>query len=128
MPYYHTTYNEPPSKSVVHDIMLKLVTTMHEKSIPFCFLVGDMPTYKTTVQLKVEKSIMKMQVLTCWQARASKWHKMKKSTIRLPPNDDTLNCHSQMTNYITYCQIHYELLEHPSPISHGWEFMRGNAG
>ena len=45
--------------------------------------------------------------------------------IRLPPNDDLLNCHLQTTNYISYCQIHYELLEHPSPIGHGWEFMRG---
>lgn len=53
-PYYHTTYNEPPSKSVLHDIMLKLLVAMREKSIPFSFLVGDMPTYKTIVQLKAE--------------------------------------------------------------------------
>ena len=33
-PYYHTTYNEPPSKSVLHDIMLKLLVAMREKSIP----------------------------------------------------------------------------------------------
>ena len=26
--YYHTTYNEPPSKSVLHDIMVKLVNAM----------------------------------------------------------------------------------------------------
>ena len=50
----HTTYNEPPSKSVVHDIMVKLVVALRTKSIPFCFLVGDMPTYKTIVQLKAE--------------------------------------------------------------------------
>ena len=53
-PYYHTTYNEPPSKSVVNDIMIKLLAAMQEKSIPFSFLVGDMPTYKTIVQLKAE--------------------------------------------------------------------------
>jgi len=30
----------------------------------------------------------------CGQARASWWHKMKKkSTVRLPPDDDTLNHH-----------------------------------
>ena len=41
---------------------------------------------------------------TCGQARASKWHKLKKmSTIRLPPDDDSLNHHLQSTNYITYC-------------------------
>jgi hypothetical protein len=55
-PYYHTTYNEPPSKSVMHDIMVKLVKAMCEKNIPFSFLVGDMPTYKTIVQLKVKNS------------------------------------------------------------------------
>ena len=53
-PYYHTTYPEPPSKSVLHDIMVKLVEAMIMKSIPFSFLVGDMPTYKTVVHLKAE--------------------------------------------------------------------------
>ncbi|KAJ4927219.1 hypothetical protein JOQ06_014954, partial [Pogonophryne albipinna] len=55
-PYYHTTYNEPPSKSVVYDIMVKLVEAMHKKNIPFSFLVGDLPTYKTIIQLKAENS------------------------------------------------------------------------
>ena len=27
--------------------------------------------------------------------------------------------------YITYCQLHYNLLEHPSPIGHGWEMRDG---
>jgi hypothetical protein len=63
---------------------------------------------------------------TCGHARASKWHKMKKkSTARLPPDDDTLNQHVKRTNYITYCQLHYNLIEHPSPIGHGWEIMNG---
>jgi hypothetical protein len=44
----------------------------------------------------------------------------KKSTARLPPDDDTLNQHVEGTNYITYCQLHYNLIEHPSPIGHGW--------
>lgn len=34
--------------------MVKLVKAMHEKNIPFSFLVGDLPTYKTIVQLKAE--------------------------------------------------------------------------
>lgn len=52
-PYYHTTYNQLPSKSVMHDIMVKLlVKAMREKYIPFSFLVGNMPTYKTILQLK----------------------------------------------------------------------------
>ena len=48
-PYYHTTYNEPPSKSVMHDITVKLVEAMQEKNIPFSFLVGDMPTYNIPI-------------------------------------------------------------------------------
>jgi len=65
--------------------------------------------------------------VTCGQARASRRHKMKKkkSTIRLPPDNDTLDQRLERTNYITYCQIHYNLLEHPSPIGHGWELMNG---
>jgi len=64
--------------------------------------------------------------VTCGQARASKWHKLKKkSMIRLPPDDDSLDLHVERTNYITYCQLHYNLLEHPSPIDHGWEILNG---
>ncbi|MES9880814.1 MAG: hypothetical protein ABW185_08030 [Sedimenticola sp.] len=64
--------------------------------------------------------------VTCGQARASKWHKLKKkSTIRLPPDDDTLDHHVERTNYITYCQLHYNLIEHPSPIGHGWTIENG---
>ncbi|KAL8608665.1 hypothetical protein ACOMHN_002894 [Nucella lapillus] len=29
------------------------------------------------------------------------------------------------TNYITYCQLHYNLFDHPSPIGHGWELVDG---
>jgi len=50
----------------------------------------------------------------------------KKSTVRLPPDDDTLNHHLERTNYITYCQVHYDLLEHPFIIGHGLEFRNGN--
>ena len=53
-PYYHATYNEPPKKSVMNDIMAKLVQTMGEKNMPFAFLVGDLPTYKLIVELKSE--------------------------------------------------------------------------
>jgi hypothetical protein len=64
--------------------------------------------------------------VTCGQARAFKWHKLKKkSTIRLPPDDDSLDLHVERKNYITYCQLHYNLLEHPSPIGHGWQILNG---
>jgi len=54
---------------------------------------------------------------TCGNARASKWHKLKKkSRTRFPPDDDSLDLHVERTSYITYCQLHYNLLEHPSLI------------
>ena len=65
-------------------------------------------------------------VVNCGQARVSQWHKLKKkSTIRLPPDDDSLGLHLERVNYITYCQLNYNLLEHPSPIGHGWEILNG---
>ena len=64
--------------------------------------------------------------VSCGQARASKWHKLKKKcTIRLPPDEDSLDLHLKRTNYLTYCQLHYNLQEHPSPIGHGWELVNG---
>lgn len=59
------------------------------------------------------------------QARASKWRKQKrKSTVTLPPDQDSLSIHLQRTSYITYCQIHYRNKDHPS-ICHGWELRSG---
>ena len=52
--YYHVTYNEPPKKSVLNDVMIKLLNTMKEKGMPFSFLVGDLPTYKLILELKTE--------------------------------------------------------------------------
>jgi len=43
--YFHTSYNQPPNKSVVNDIMEKLSTIIITKHIPFAFLVGDLPVY-----------------------------------------------------------------------------------
>jgi hypothetical protein len=64
--------------------------------------------------------------VSCGQARASKWHKLKKKcTMHLPPDSNTLDFHVERTNYITYCQLHYSLLEHLSPIGHGWGIMNG---
>ena len=53
-PYYHTTYNEPPKKSVINDVMSKLKNSMKEKSMPYAFLVGDLPTYKLILELTTE--------------------------------------------------------------------------
>ena len=52
--YYHATYPEPPGKSVLHDIIEKLLKAMAMKNMPFSFLVVDLPTYKTVVKLMAE--------------------------------------------------------------------------
>ena len=42
--YYQPTYPEPPSKSVINDIMVKNVEVIRKIIIPFLFMVGDLPT------------------------------------------------------------------------------------
>ena len=64
--------------------------------------------------------------VTCGQARASKWNKLKsKSLVCLSPDADSLNHHIERTNYISYCQLNYNMFKHPSPIGHGWELVNG---
>ena len=63
---------------------------------------------------------------TCAEARASKWNKLKKKkTSRLPPDEDTLVQHFKKVNYLAYCQIHFSMKQHPSPIGNGWEVING---
>ena len=45
--------------------------------------------------------------------------------IHLPPDDDSLDLHLKSTNYIVYCQRHYNIFEHPSPLGHGWQIING---
>ena len=52
--YFHMSYNQPPSKSVVNDIMDKLSTIITTKHMPFAFLVGDHPVYVLITLLKAE--------------------------------------------------------------------------
>ncbi|KAL8575003.1 hypothetical protein ACOMHN_064534 [Nucella lapillus] len=51
---FHTSYNQPPNKSVVNDIMDKLSTIITTKRMPFAFLVGDHPVYVLVTLLKAE--------------------------------------------------------------------------
>ena len=55
--YYQSTYPEPPSNSVMNDIMVKNVEGMRQKNIPSMFMVGDLPTYVHIVELKSENSV-----------------------------------------------------------------------
>ena len=47
-------YNELPKKSVIYDVMNKLLDIMKDIGMPFSFLVGDLPTYKLIFELKTE--------------------------------------------------------------------------
>ena len=56
-----------------------------------------------------------------------KWKVLKKkTTLRLCPDDDTLNHYCDRANYLSYIQLHPELYNHPSPIGHGWMLVDGN--
>lgn len=37
----------------------------------------------------------------------------------LPPDKDSLHHHFMRVNYITYCQKHFKLRDHPSPLGNG---------
>ena len=51
---YHMTYPEPPSKTILHDIMSKIARSIEQKNIPFTLVVGDYPVYKMILELKSE--------------------------------------------------------------------------
>ena len=48
------SYNQPPNKPVVNDIMNKLNTIIAIRQIPFAFLVGGQPVFALTTLLKAE--------------------------------------------------------------------------
>lgn len=52
--YFHMSYNQPPNKSVVNDVMDKLSTIIATKRMPFAFLVGDHSVYVVITMLKSE--------------------------------------------------------------------------
>ena len=65
--------------------------------------------------------------VTSAEARAAKWKTLKKkSTLRLCPDDDTLNHYCDRANYLSYIQLHPELYMHPPPIGHGWWLADGH--
>ena len=52
--HYFLTFPKPPQKSVVHEVMCRMVSAAVAKSMPFIQLVGDQPVYALMVQLKNE--------------------------------------------------------------------------
>ena len=93
--------------------------------------VGDSPELSDEVAHNMEEFVLTklygcVAGITCSEARAMKWRmQKKKNTMYLPPDTESLYYHLQRTNYITYCQRHVNLIQHPSPLSHGWELVNG---
>ena len=50
-PHYFRTLPKPPRKSVVNEVMMRLIGVIAEKNISFVQLVGDQPVYTLIVQL-----------------------------------------------------------------------------
>ena len=60
------------------------------------------------------------------EARSVKWKTMKKkSTLRLCPDNDSLDHYCERANYLAYIQLHPEIFNHPSPIGNGWMLVDG---
>ena len=55
-PYYWLTFPKPPHKSVVNEVMTRLLTIIEKKGLPFVLLTGDQPVYTLIVQLVNEGS------------------------------------------------------------------------
>ena len=51
---YHMTYPNPPSKTVLYDVMHKLAKAVKGKKMPFAIIVGDHPVYALMLELKSE--------------------------------------------------------------------------
>ena len=52
--YYFMTYPDPPKKSVLNDVMLKVTNAVEKKLMPFAVVVGDQPVYTLLVKIKNE--------------------------------------------------------------------------
>ena len=60
---YHMTYPDPPSKTIVYDVMCKLAKAIDEKKMPFAIIVGDHPVYVLMLELKSENSTLFSKIL-----------------------------------------------------------------
>ena len=76
-------------------------------------------TIKYVYRDKVRKSV--------GEARSSKWRKMKrKSTLRIPPDLDSLCQKIQRANYQVNLLHNYDVSDAPlSPLDHGWRLVNG---
>ena len=50
---------------------------------------------------------------------------IKKNTLRIMPDDDTLAHICTRVKYLSYCQRNYHLRCHPFPTRNGWHIIQG---
>ena len=60
---YHMTYPNPPSKTILNDVMCKLAKSIEEKNMPFATIVGDHPVYVLMLELKSENAELFSKIL-----------------------------------------------------------------
>ena len=53
-PYYFMTYQDPPKKAVLTDVLVKANKAIERKNMPFAVVVGDQPVYTLLVEIKSE--------------------------------------------------------------------------
>eukprot|EP00112_Aurelia_sp_Birch-Aquarium-sp1_P018096 Seg4270.2 transcript_id=Seg4270.2/GoldUCD/mRNA.D3Y31 product="hypothetical protein" protein_id=Seg4270.2/GoldUCD/D3Y31 len=61
--HYFLTLPKAPHKSVVHEVMLRLIAVINDKDLPFMQLVGDQPVYTLIVQLRNENRAVFEKIL-----------------------------------------------------------------
>ena len=69
--HYVKSYDKPPNKSVVNDIMETQKNIMRSRNMPFSFLVGDLPVFNLLVEIKAESPNAKFDKLNPF---LSPWH------------------------------------------------------
>ncbi len=57
------TYPNPPSKTILYDVMCKLARAVKDKKMPFAIIVGDHPVYELLLELKSENSKLFSNIL-----------------------------------------------------------------
>ena len=60
---YHVTYPNPPSKTILYDVMRKLIKSIAEKKMPLAVIVGDQPVYVLMLELKSENAALFNKIL-----------------------------------------------------------------
>lgn len=60
---FHMTYPDPPSKTILNDVLCKLSKAIEDKKMPFAIIVGDHPVYVLMLELKSENSQMFSKIL-----------------------------------------------------------------